>query len=176
MYSETGSIHELKESHLFIRRRRYRSFQIIHADERFLLSMLLLPATCIGADVALKYWWRQVRRPDPVNALRYQLQERGARAATPAEVVPEAKRQQEQERRKVTAEQHRVSFAAQSKLRHSSGHSASSDNIRPGISSSVLGRDDNESNRRGAHITFGRGYLLPQETAAAVESNQLEGA
>lgn len=143
--------------------------------------MLLLPMSCIGVDVALKYWWRQVRRPDPVNALRYQLQERGAGVTTVPEVLPETKRQKAQDRRKVTAEQHRLSFAAQSKLRQSSAHSASS-GIRPGISSSVLpvstasvlGRDDNESNRRGAQITFGRGYLLPQETVAAVEGNQLE--
>ena len=137
--------------------------------------MVLLPVTCIGVDVALKYWWRRVRQSDPGNSLRYMLQECGTRVTATAEesVTPKIKRQQDQEHRKVTAEQHHMSFAAQSTLRLSSPRPGSE--IRRGMSSSVLGRDDNESNRRSAHITFGRDYLLPQgvpqETSAARADN-----
>jgi hypothetical protein len=179
----------------------YLSFQIVHADQRFWLTMLLLPVACIGVDVALKYWWRRGRKPDAVNALRYQLQERTvinrdrdrAAAATPASErgghlgatadAVGAKRQQDQVRRKATADLHRASFAATGRASFAaasmmrlassqSGFSASSPrslsrsstlSTSAGVSSSVLGRDDDESNRRGAEITFGKDYLLPQK-------------
>ena len=173
----------------------YNSFVIVHGDQRFWLALLLLPMMCIGVDVALKYAWRRVKRPDKSNRLRFRLQEGRAQgggsasggsggggssgskyrdpgpAAQPEDPVSD-RRQKNQVRRRATADFHRVSFAAVqvARLASAAGGDRSPGSSRPeqppahGISSSVLGRDDDESNRRGAEMTFGKDYLLPQKS------------
>ena len=163
----------------------YNSFVIVHGDQRFWLALLLLPTTCIGVDVALKYAWRRVKRPDKSNRLRFRLQEvhahgrassryrdPGADDYAQSEITEDPvddKRQKDAVRRRATADFHRVSFAAVQAVRLTSG--GASPHEQPpahGISSSVLGRDDDESNRRGAEMTFGKDYLLPQKSREAV--------
>ena len=148
----------------------YMSFASVGSDARFWLTLLVLPATCGLVDLALKYAQRNAVCQDESagNRLRYRLQQRynerleatssfdalrwlytsiGGGRAGAADPPDAARRQQEQARRQATAEAQRTSVSARLP------------------SSSLLGRDDDDSNRRGAEITFGADYVLPRGNA-----------